>query len=399
MRGFILICSLLVTACATPDVRSAVVPGEARVAFSGKGIGATKARGLADRATGRRVTIDDPVRLASISKLIVGIGVMRLVEAGTLDLDADVSDRLGWRLRNPAFPDVPITLRLLLSHRSSLRDGIDYALPLDARLRDELAKPEAWDTGHAPGAWFHYTNLNLPVVAAVMEAATGERFDRLMRRLVFDPLALDACYNWPTCSDGQVARAVVLYDAAGNAVRDDNHGTRPDCPIVPARDGKCDLDRWQKGANGATFSPQGGARVSMRDLAKIGRLLMDDGTVDGVRLLTPASVAAMRAPLWRYDGANGDSEGGFYCAYGLAVQLLNIVPGCDDDLFGDGRPHFGHAGEAYSLRSGLWIDPAAGKGVAFFTTSVPDPAPRGKSAYTQAEERMARGLVPGEYRP
>jgi CubicO group peptidase (beta-lactamase class C family) len=184
---------------------------------------------------------------------------------------------------------------------------------------------------------------------------------------------------------------VVLYDAAGKAVRDDNHGARPDCPIVPARDGNCDLERWQPGVNGATFSPQGGARVSMRDLARIGRLLTGDGVVDGIRLLSPASVAAMRAPSWRYDGANGDSEGGFYCAYGLATQLLGLVPGCNDDLFGDGRPRFGHAGEAYGVRSGLWVDAAAGTGVAFFASGVPADASRGSSAYTAVEERMARG--------
>jgi len=129
----------------------------------------------------------------------------------------------------------------------------------------------------------------------------------------------------------------------------------------------------------------------MRDLAKIGRLLLDDGMVDGVRLLGPASLAAMRVPLWRYDGANGDSEGGFYCAYGLATQLLGLVAGCNDDLFGDGRPRFGHAGEAYGVRSGLWIDPAAGTGVAFFASAVAAGAPKGRSAYTAVEERMARG--------
>src|SRR5690606_39055883 len=88
-----------------------------RVAFDRDGVVSTRAEGMADIAAGRAVTADDPVRIASISKLVVAIGVMRLVEAGTLDLDADVSGYLGWPLRDPAFPDVPITLRLLLSHR------------------------------------------------------------------------------------------------------------------------------------------------------------------------------------------------------------------------------------------------------------------------------------------
>ena len=54
------------------------------------------------------------MRVASISKLMAAIGVMRLVEARVLDLDADVWP-LGFRVRNPTCPDTPVTLRLLLS--------------------------------------------------------------------------------------------------------------------------------------------------------------------------------------------------------------------------------------------------------------------------------------------
>ena len=72
-----------------------------RVAFDREGITAIKVEGLADAASGRRITAGDPVRVASISKLVTAIGVMRLVEQGTLDLDTDVSRWLGWPLRHP----------------------------------------------------------------------------------------------------------------------------------------------------------------------------------------------------------------------------------------------------------------------------------------------------------
>ena len=62
-----------------------------RVAFDREGITAIDVEGFADAATGRKVTAGDPVRVASISKLVTAIGVMRLVEQGKLDLDADVS--------------------------------------------------------------------------------------------------------------------------------------------------------------------------------------------------------------------------------------------------------------------------------------------------------------------
>lgn len=369
----------------------------ARVTFDREGETGVQVSGMADVAAQRPVTADDPVRVASISKLVTAIAVMRLVEQGRLDLDADVSDLLGWRLRHPAFPDRPITLRLLLSHRSGLTDGIDYVLPLDAGLQSVLGNPRAWDAGHAPGTWFRYANINFPIVAAVMERATGERFDRLMDRLVLAPLELKACYNWSSCDTPTAARAVVLY-RKGAPVRDDNRGARPACAVQPASDGSCDLAQWRAGTNGAIFSPQGGLRISARGLARIGRLLLGEGRVDGVTLLTPRSVALLEQPLWTFDGRNGDtgSDGatpnaGFYCSYGLAVTFLATErSGCRDDPFGDGRKRFGHAGDAYGLRSGLWIDRARGTGIAYFATDVGDEA-GSRSAFTATEEVLARG--------
>jgi len=182
-----------------------------RVTFDRRGETSLEANNYADLGTHRPVTVDDPVRVASISKLVTAIAVMRLVEQGRLDLDADVSALLGVRVRHPAFPDRPISLRLLLSHRSGVTDGVDYVLPLDARLTDVLADHRVWDAEHAPGTFFRYTNLNFPVIAAAMERATGERFDRLVQRLVLAPLKLDGFFQWTTCSDAAIARVVVLY--------------------------------------------------------------------------------------------------------------------------------------------------------------------------------------------
>ena len=358
-------------------------PAEVRVGFDSSGVTSVKASGLADRGTRRHVTADDPVRVASISKLVVALGVMRLVEAGTLDLDADVSSHLGWALRNPAHPDVPITLRLLLSHRSSLTDAAEYIIPWGGSLRERVANPKAWDAAHAPGTWFAYTNLNFPVIASVIERATGERFDRVMAREVFGPLKLNACYNWSGCSDAKLARAVVLYRANGDVALDDLKGVRPGCPSasVPT----CDLGAYRLGDNGALFSPQGGMRISMRDLAAIGRMLLRDG--DG--FLTPASIGLIETPAWTFDGS-GDTSNGFYCQYGLAVTALPTRrAGCNDDLFADGATWIGHAGEAYALRSGLWIDRASGRGVAFFASAVKDDS-KGHSAFSREEERLAR---------
>ena len=277
---------------------------------------------------------------------------------------------------------------MLLSHRSSLTDGADYAIPLGDTVKARVADPKAWDSAHAPGSYFLYTNLNFPVIASVMERATGERFDRLMARLVLRPLKLDACYNWTTCGEAPVARAVVLYRDDGMVANDDLHGHRPACPVNTVSG--CDLAAYRLGDNGALFSPQGGLRISMRDLAKIGRMLLKQG--DG--FLTPASIAEIERPVWRFDGTNGatgeGSDGGFFCTYGLATQTLATAQtGCADDPFGDGIARVGHAGEAYGVRSGLWLDRARGTGVAFFTTAVKDGS-KGMSAFSREEERLMR---------
>jgi CubicO group peptidase (beta-lactamase class C family) len=386
------------------SVHAAEPVASVRVAFDRKGVTDTQLHGLADVAAGRKLSADDPVRVASVSKLVVALGVMRLVERGQLDLDEDVSRQLGWTLRNPRFPDAPITLRLLLSHRSSLTDAAGYyATPLDGQLRATFNDPRAWDAEHAPGRYYRYTNLNFPVVAAVMERATGERFDRLMQRLVLKPLGLQACFNWDSCDAATAARAVVLYGADGTPVRDDNRGAKPSCSVVPAADGSCDLSVWKPGANGATFAPQGGLRISANGLARIGRMLLGEGQLDGVRVLSAASVREMEKPIWTYRPGNGltweedtaaaqPRPGASICRYGLAVQTLATKQeGCADDPFGDGRPRLGHQGEAYGLLSGLWIDREAGTGVVYFATGVEQTPPGRRSAFAEIEERLAVG--------
>ena len=402
MRVKILALIFLTTlvSCATVPDSPAPNVAYAWATFDRNGLTASGASGLGDRARGRVLTIDDPARVASITKLVVAIGAMRMAEAGQLDLDRDVSDYLGWRLRNPAFPDRPITLRLLLSHRSSLQDEIEYwAIPLGTTIQQALANPAAFDPAHSPGSHFRYANLGFPVIASAMERASGERFDRLMEHLVLRPLGLDACFNWTTCSDAALARAAVLYDEAGVPIRDDLGGRRPDCPVLAPPE--CDLAGYRLGDNGALFSPQGGLRASVRDLAVIGRLLLNGGRHEGERLLSEASVREMTGPAWRFDpgsesgagSANGATDNGFYCSYGLAVQVLPVQQeGCRDDLFGDGRRVFGHAGDAYGLRSGLWIDTARGVGIAYYATGNGADPPRGRSAYRRIEEELAARL-------
>ena len=371
-RIAILLLVMLATGCALPGkpvetqtLSATIRPAMIRVDFTARKITGVSAKGDAGVA-GRPVGIDDPVRVASISKLVVALGVMRLVEQGKLDLDRDISAYLGWQVRNPAFPDAPVTLRHLLSHRSGLRDTVDYIVPLDGDLPTVMANNKAWELRYPPGDYFSYANINSPLIAAVMEGAIGERFDRLMARLVLVPLKLDACYNWGAgCSDGRRAQAVTLLRPNGNLARDAAMNGPDPCAVYPASDGSCDVEKlYRLGRNGSAFSPQGGLRISARDLTKLGQVLLRGGKP----LLSANGFAQMVSAAWRFDGSNGDDDNGYFTSYGLGVHRYK-----DDE----GRWWLGHVGEAYSLRAGFWVNYETGKGFVRYVTMVDEFAPIG----------------------
>lgn len=393
MRPYALLLAFAASACTTVAQNRSASGSEVGVAFTANQELGSFSQGIADPSSRRPVTPDDPVRVASISKMVTAIGVMRLVDEGKLDLTSDVSRWLGWALRNPNFPDRPITLTMLLSHTASVREhDDDYVIPLGGSLETVMADHRNWDPQHAPGDYFAYVNLNYPIIASIVEKVAGERFDRWMRSNVLAPLKLDACFNWPTCGDDAVARAVELDSPDGKPVKDDLHGKRPQCPVFVANDVPCDLSLWRAGENGSLFAPQGGLRISARGLSRVGRMLLNRGILDGVRVLSPHSVDLLLTQVWRYDGTNGETDGGFYCSAGNGThQIPNRQPGCADDMGTRGALLVGHAGDAYNMKSGLWIDRSRNRGIAYFVTGVPDPAAKAPgTAYTAPEVEAFR---------
>ena len=341
----------------------------------------------------KKADVETLYRVASISKMITTLGVMKLVEEGKLNLDRDISDYLGYKLRNPNFPNDAITVRMLLSHTSSLRDEGGYYWEAKNQLKDVLLlggklydKGEMWAKKGKPGSFFQYANLPWGVLGTVMERASGERFDRLMARTIFTPMGIAGGFNPAEFSPTTLANTATLYrkrtesndkenrkeiwDTKGPWISqvDDYSKTAP----VP----RADAD-YVIGSNGTAFGPQGGARLSAAGLGKIMLMLMNGGKQDGKQILQVKSVEMMLSEQWRYDektdnGASGESGFGgqkkLFNAWGLGTQrFLDISgPGEGDRLVEDGGfKAVGHLGDAWGLTSAIVFDPINKNGMIF----------------------------------
>ncbi|WP_172449716.1 serine hydrolase domain-containing protein [Porphyrobacter sp. HT-58-2] len=375
--------------------RDAPPPASVVVAFDRESITPLIVEGLANKDTGRAVEANDPVRIASISKLIMALTALRLMDEGKVDLDRDVSDYLGWTLRSPYHPDAPVTLTHLLTHRAGLSDAGGYFIPLGDSLEAKLADPAAWREVGKPGkAAFEYANLGSPLVATALEAASGERYDRLVERLVFAPLGVKACLNWIGCDADMQARAVTLYRHTGEVAADAPERLPPACTIPVAEGVPCDLDAYVPGTNASIFSPQGGVRIGMVDLARIGQALFDThGTEHFLSAKTQTLLLETMVSAANETPPFGAAAG--FCGYALATYVLVDAAPCQDDLFMDGVERFGHGGEAYGLRSGLWIAFGEGTSFAYFTTAVPPPTGEVETAASDPRESalVARALA------
>lgn len=354
-------------------------------------------------------------KVASISKVVTAMGAMRLVEQGKLDLDADISRYLGFRLRNPHFPEVAITTRMLLSHTSSLRDGGGYTFALGPSLQSILDPAGAsygsgkqWaapspDGERAPGKYFEYVNLNWGVLGTVMEAASGQRFDRYMKAAVLAPLGIAGHYNAEELTPQEVANVAVLYRKRSGetdwnpqgpwvAQVDDYRGK------VPAP--RAGLANYVPGTNAIPFSPQSGLRISAAGLGRIMLLLLNEGQLDGVRLLQADTVRAMLRDQWRVtpDRRNGDGWAGMFNAWGLGLQhfMDQGAPGRGDRLVAQGGlTGYGHIGIAYGLNAAFVFDPQRRLGLMYIIGGVgtdPDKLQGRYSSFKPWEEKVLDAL-------
>jgi CubicO group peptidase (beta-lactamase class C family) len=268
----------------------------------------------------------DLFRIASISKSFTATALLQLVEKKVISLDDDVSDLIGFRIRNPKFSDTVITLRMLLSHTSSINDQQGY-FTLDAIHPEKNANWQGAYNTYAPGKGYEYCNLNFNLAGAILEKYSGLRFDAYIQENILQPLGLYGGYDVDQLDKSRLATLYAYQRDSAKFI------ASPAAYVSKSEE----LKTYVPGYSTPIFSPTGGMKISAPDLAKYLLLHMNYGQVGKVRLISSAHSQEMQTPL------STDEN------YGLALWKTDVLlPGVE---------LVGHTGSAYGLYSALFFNP------------------------------------------
>ena len=283
------------------------------------------------------MTEDHKIRVASITKVGVGLAAMILREDGVVSLDESIGTYWGVTAKNPAYPNDPITIRSLLSHTSSISCLGDDASRSYSAVRSRLQG--GGYSGTKPGSIYSwiYNNYAFGVLGQTLELASGRYLDHVLEDRLWSVMDIDAAFE-SGCIDG-TGRIATLYYHDGSVSRSADSSRRIGRPSSP-------------GASGTYFA--GGLTISAKDLGKMTALLANDGRYEGLQLLSPDSVEIMET---RYDYQLSD---GTYQALPLRSQ---------DSLYGRERLYY-HTGSAYGVYNWMSYDPARRDGVVVLTVGA-----------------------------
>jgi CubicO group peptidase (beta-lactamase class C family) len=345
--------------------------GSSTIGIRGDTIGIEHYFGLRD--IGRNLPIDENTlyRIASVSKSFSAIALMKLYEQNLFSLDDDVSNFLGFTLRNPSYPSVKITFRMLFSHTSSVQDGTGYNnflagtgsanpppisqlfLPTGSYYTANMFRTEM------PGTYFNYSNVEYGLLGTLVERISNMRFDMFVKQFILTPLGASGSFNIDDLAS-QINDIAVLYRKAGNSWSpqlDNFNGIAPN---------PRNYANYMIGTNGLVFGPQGNLRINAKSLAKFLLMIRNNGVYANTRILNDSTVRMMRNTQWNYTNTNsGNDYYGLFSRWGLGIHISTGTAG-SDQVFTN-TVMWGHPGEAYGLISDMYIDTLGKKGVVFVT--------------------------------
>ena len=249
--------------------------------------------------------------IASVSKTFISTAIMQLVEKKKLNLDDDVNKYLLFRVRNPNYPSVPITVRMLVCHRSTINDR-QYGWNLDQINPKKNAKWQKCYNNDKPGEKFSYCNLNYSLLGVIIENVTQMRFDEYIDKNICEPLGLQASYNLTKIDSTRLVRSL-MYDKLKKQFK-------PSKSVYNYQYVRDVLSNYHIGESAARISPAGGLKITAADLAKWMMVHINYGQLNGTIIVSKKSELAM----WTPQGT--DSNYGFaFSRYDKIVKGENFI--------------------------------------------------------------------------
>ena len=314
-----------------------------------------EAHGLMDLESGTAMTEDAIFKIMSMTKPVVGVAVLMLMEEGKIRLADPVSRFIpelgdlqvavettrgsGRGGAPPSFYTVPasrpITVQDLLTHTSGLASG-----PISNREAGRVASQQPTDTladlvpklGDAPlefqpgDRWAYSASRGFDVLLRIVEVASGQPADQFLRERLFEPLGMQDTFFW--APDAKRSRVVTVYQRTPEGL------TR---------------SRSQVGATSDTyFSGGGGLMSTAEDYLQLGQMLLNGGALNGHQLLSPKTVELMSSTFVEEFGFGRVSPG---LSFGLSVQIV------DDPVAAGQRVGAGSFGWDGAYGTHFWVDP------------------------------------------
>jgi len=270
------------------DMGAVGAPGAAVAVINGAEVVYARGFGVTSVEDGAPVTPHTLFCIGSTTKALTATLIMRLVDAGTLDLDEPVTTYLPWFTfhKEPAAAGA-VTLRRLLSFTAGLpAGGSEFGPPGDKEMERFVREViQRYELVAPPGVVLLYSNTSLSLVGHIAEAVTGRPYRDLMRDLVFEPLAMRR---------STFDRAVALtYPLALPHERDADGALRVTHRL-------CDH---------AAGDPSGFALSTVLDLANFAIMQINGGGFAGRRVLSAGAVAEMQRPQADLHNAHGNAFG------------------------------------------------------------------------------------------
>ena len=267
-----------------------------------------KGFGFQDRDRKIPASAETVYRVGSVSKLFTDVAVMQLVEQGQLDLDAPVVKYIPDFKPKTQPKHKPITLRMLMAHRSGLiREPPvgNYFDPSIPTLMKTVASLNGIDMAYPPGERTKYSNAAIGVVGYTLQKTQNEPFEKYVQRRVLDPLGMRGSSFLPTHSVTKNFADAVMWTY---------HGREFPAPT------------FELG-----MAPAGCMYSTVLDLAKFQSCLFADGKVGDTQLVKPATIEEMFRSQFKQGGAPD--------VFGLGFRLSKL----------DGQKRVGHGGAIYGF--------------------------------------------------